>query len=322
MRIAVIGAGFSGLAVAWHLLNLSAQVTVFDSTGIGGGASGIAVGLLHPYAGLHAKLNRFGLEGYAATLKLLEVASQALGHPVADFSGLLRIALNDSQKQDYADCAKKYPDVEWLNEQQCQTKIPGVALHPGIFIKSAVTVNCEEYLKGLWLACEQLGAKLTLNTINNFDELQSFDTIIATTGASPLLFPHLPITAVKGQVLELTPPKNTPLPKIPINTQVYLVQCPSKKTYLAGSTFERNFSSPNSDPSFAISEIMPKVSALFPPFENASIASCRAGIRASTPSHLPIIAKISPKCWALTGMGSKGLLYHALYAKMLAEKLM
>lgn len=51
MNIAIIGAGFSGLALAYFLLQSSAHVTLFDAVGIGGGASGIATGLLHPYPG-------------------------------------------------------------------------------------------------------------------------------------------------------------------------------------------------------------------------------------------------------------------------------
>ncbi|HRD55095.1 MAG TPA: FAD-dependent oxidoreductase, partial [Parachlamydiaceae bacterium] len=50
MKIAIIGAGFAGLATAWHLLQhqdkIPLEVTIFDSSGFGGGASGIAAGLL------------------------------------------------------------------------------------------------------------------------------------------------------------------------------------------------------------------------------------------------------------------------------------
>lgn len=55
LRCAVLGAGFAGLSVAWHLLQLSPQelhlsVDLYDEIGIGGGASGVAGGLLHPYS--------------------------------------------------------------------------------------------------------------------------------------------------------------------------------------------------------------------------------------------------------------------------------
>ncbi len=329
MQIAIIGAGFTGLAVAWHLLQAqsasSIQVTVFDSAGIGGGTSGMAVGLLHPYAGLHAKLNRFGQEGLAATLKLLEVASKTLNQPVADLSGMLRLALDDSQQYDYAKCAGKYSDVEWLDAEQCQSKVKGLVHAPGILIKSALTVNCQLYLKGLWLACSQRGVKLECSFIKSLQELNSFDLIIAATGGltkSIRELTHLPITEVKGQILEFAPPHTFSSLSLPLNNQAYLLQDPITKTFLAGATFEKNFSSTEPEPSVAIQEIMPRIKAFLPAFENVQILSCRSGIRASTPKHLPLIEKISPRCWTLTGMGSKGLLYHALYAERLISEIL
>ena len=50
----MIGAGFAGIAVAWHLLQAATlqqpvHVEVFDAHGVAAGASGAAAGLLHPY---------------------------------------------------------------------------------------------------------------------------------------------------------------------------------------------------------------------------------------------------------------------------------
>jgi glycine/D-amino acid oxidase-like deaminating enzyme len=54
-RYAILGAGFAGISVAWHLLKespkeLRLSVDVYDEVGIGGGASGVSGGLLHPYS--------------------------------------------------------------------------------------------------------------------------------------------------------------------------------------------------------------------------------------------------------------------------------
>lgn len=54
-RVAVIGGGFAGLAVSWHLLAAARdsgrpmQLQLFDAFGLGAGGSGAAAGLLHPY---------------------------------------------------------------------------------------------------------------------------------------------------------------------------------------------------------------------------------------------------------------------------------
>nr|CAB3469634.1 unnamed protein product [Digitaria exilis] len=55
LRYAVLGAGFAGLSVAWYLLKHSPRdsrvsVDIYDENGVGGGASGVSGGLLHPYS--------------------------------------------------------------------------------------------------------------------------------------------------------------------------------------------------------------------------------------------------------------------------------
>ena len=72
MKIAIIGAGLSGLSVAWHLsLHRQCAITLFDPQGIAGGASGIAAGLMHPYPGLMGMRSFMASEGIATTKHLL-----------------------------------------------------------------------------------------------------------------------------------------------------------------------------------------------------------------------------------------------------------
>ena len=318
MRIAIIGAGFCGLAAAWHLLQCpEIKVVVFDRAEIGGGTSGMAAGLLHPFAGLHSKLNWGAREGMTATGKLLEIASKALGRPIAEQTGLFRLAVADEQKKDFSACASLYPtEVDWLEA----IELPGVISHPGIFVKSALTVNCELYLKGLWKACQSLGASFEKKAVENLAELADFDAIVCTAGAAIQTITelaHLPITAVKGQILEFQWPEKLPLLPCPLNSNAYLISDPYKKTCLVGSTFERHFKHEEPDTKAALFELSPKLISFFPSLVQTPPVNCKAGVRASTPNHLPILKKISNKCWVLVGMGSKGLLYHA----MMAEKL-
>ena len=54
-RYAVVGAGFAGIAAAWHLMQQGSQVGptevhLWDVAGLAGGASGAAAGLLHPFS--------------------------------------------------------------------------------------------------------------------------------------------------------------------------------------------------------------------------------------------------------------------------------
>lgn len=324
MRIAILGAGFSGLAAAWQLIELHSknsdlEITLFDPKEIGTGTSGIAAGLVHPYAGLHANQNWRAYEGLLETNNLLLAAQKYSNKTVAHYTGLLRIAITPQQKESFYKSFQRYPDLEWWDAEKCQSKVPGLAQEPGLYITSAITVHTSTYLQGLFKACQEKGLKFSQTNIPALEHLDHFDRVIVTMGADSQVLYNMAMTPVKGQILELAWPEDLPPLPFSINSQAYIVMSPDKKSCYAGATFEKGFSSPEPDIDTAIKEIMPKVEALFPPLAKKNIIGCRAGIRAATPNHLPLLKQINPKCWLLCGMGSKGLLYHALFAKELAE---
>lgn len=327
-KIAIIGAGFSGLATAWHLLNRAPhlEITLFDSIGIGGGASGVAAGLMHPYAGAHAKLNWLGVEGMQSTLHLIKASEQALGQTVAKSQGLLRLALSEEQLNDFKRCSEKYSDVKWRTSRECLEHYSGLSIHPGIWINSAVTVNCSLYLQGLWEACQKLGQiQLETTKITYLSDLEKFDQIVVATGAYIKEIEGLKncaVTQVKGQILIIEWPKDLPKLTLPVNSQAYLVMNADGKSCVAGATFEKNFETTEPVLDIAIADLMPKIEAIIPGLKGAKIVSCRAGLRASTPDHKPLIKRLNEKCWIFTGLGSKGLLYHSLFAEKLTLEIL
>lgn len=328
MKIAIVGAGFCGLAVAWHLLQSpSVKITLIDANGIGLGASGIAAGLLHPFSGAHAKLNWRGREGVEETKKLLSIATNSLRKPIiAQNRGILRLALNAEQLADFQLCAKRYPEeTAWLDEDSCQSLASGSPRVPGLWVREGITVYATPYLQGLWHTCEALGAHFEKRKITTLKELSDFDTIVLTPGAESLKIPELstlPLTCVKGQVLELSWPEGCPPLGCPLNSHVYLLMTEEGKSCLVGSTYEKGFKEALPDLEAAKKEILPKAYELYPPLEKGRILNCYAGMRAVTPTHRPLMQKLSHNTWILTGMGSKGLLYHALYAKELAQAIL
>lgn len=331
MRIAIIGAGFCGLAVTWHLLQHQPafpdlKIHLIDAKEIGQGVSGMAAGLLHPYSGAHSKLNRMGHEGLQETLKLLHLASQTLGHSVtAPDKGILRLALNEEQILDFTHCAQRYPqDTEWLDAPSNQKIAPGCAHAPGLWIKEGLTVYSALYLQGLWQACAQHGVQFEQRQIASLKETESFDITIVTAGADSKHLPELnalPIHAVKGQLLEMTWPQEVPALKYPLNSHVYLTMTETGTSCFVGATYERNSLDERPHLEVAMQKILPKAYQLFPPLQQAQVLNCYAGFRATTPQHLPFIKRLSAKQWVLTGMGSKGLLYHALFAKKLVQQI-
>lgn len=287
MKIGIIGAGFAGLASAYYL-SACFDVTLFDQKGIGGGASGISSGLLHPYPGEQGRRSWHADEALATAQELLQASEQELGKPVARYGGILR----------QGPCLNPGDDVELLADGSS-------------FIKSGITVFSDLYLTGLWKACDKRGVKLVLQKVGKLHELEDFDQIVIAAGAGIRSFPecaHLKINFVKGQVLTLEK-----MVEQSISSKRYFAVTADPRQCHLGSTYERDFVDAEPDLEKAISLLQPE----------DKVVDCRAGIRVTNPAHyFPILEQINPKVWALTAFGSRGLLYHAYFGKKIAERVL
>jgi glycine/D-amino acid oxidase-like deaminating enzyme len=299
----VIGAGFCGLAMCYNLLLNGWHVTVYDKKPIGGGASGIAAGLIHPFAGEAALKSLEADAGMLASNKLFSIAELALGKSIRTRGGVIRPALNPTQAQDYAKCAVKYPEqVQWNGKE--------------LWIPEGFAVDTYMYLQGLWKACENLGAKFHQKEMK--PEIKA-DLVVWATGADMRDCVDVEVTKVRGQLLEVQWPKDVEPLKLPISSKIYAVMKPDGTSCYVGSTYERHRLDDIPDIEYAAREILPKIYPILPFLEGMPILGCRAGVRASTPGHRPLIKQVGENVFVIGGMGSKGLLYHALYAEKLME---
>jgi glycine/D-amino acid oxidase-like deaminating enzyme len=330
MRIAILGAGFSGLAVTWYLLHYtqgSITVDLFDPTPIGGGASGISSGLLYPYAGKHAKRAWEAHRCLKETHRLITEASRAISQPIILSKGIVRPALTEQQIADFQACAKNYSDTNWWSAEKCTTSVEGIKIPPeggALFIPEGLTLDAGRYLQGLWQACALLGTQFYQQSMISQEDLEPYDRVLMAMG--PLVknflpLKDLPITAVKGQILEMQWPSHLKPPPYSLISQKYLTMSGDQRRCFIGSTYERQFDSAKKDPQKAFQEIMPDIISFFPALKDAKILDCRAAFRASSHNHLPMVGKVSDKFYFFTGLGSKGLLYHAWVGKRVARTL-
>lgn len=311
MKIAVVGAGFCGLACAWHFADI-AKVVLYDKQCIGAGASGITAGLVHPYTGPRAQASWMAHEALAETKTLLNIASKAQGSPVYSKSGILR---PETAGMDFSQ-SKHYPDVAFWDAATCQKHIPELLSLAGLFIHSGLTVDCPSYLQGLWLACQSKQVVFTQALIEHPSSLSGFDFIIFTVGAGQNQLKevfHPPVTLIKGQTLQLEW-ANRQLP-FAVNAGVQFAQI-EKTSVWAGATYERTWTTEQPDQK-AEEHIRKKVALFSPSFSKLPLKSIWAGFRAATGDKKPFITHTAPNVYCLGGMGSKGLLYHAWMAKQL-----
>lgn len=314
----MVGGGFSGLGLAYHLLKLGGNVTLFDGKGIGGGASGIASGLLHPYPGESARLSWMGNEGMNATKSLLKLA----GKTTYKENGILKIAVTPKQEKAFQKLVKRYDDVEWWEAERCHDFIKGSHYLPGIFIKSGITVHAALYLKGLWEVCQSLGGQHIQRNVSLAD-LKAFDSVILAAGAGIRKFAAreaLDLKFNKGQVLVCHKPRYFKSETSLIG-KGYLALSEDEDYCYLGSTYEREFETEKPCMGTATDLIFKQIGQFIPSYGSFEVSECLSQMRVvNRAGRHPIIKKLDEKLYVMTAMGSRGLLYHALLGKQLAEE--
>ena len=302
LNIAIIGSGFAGLSLAWCLhKKRGCRITLFDKRGFTGGASRVAAGLVHPYSSKTITLAPYGEQAYSEAVSLFAEASAFQEDDFIIHRGMVRLTSDDKALL----CS--YHD-------DCPPQ-------PGIFLEKALTIDTNLYLnaliKGLY------GVTFVQESVSSLDDLKDFDAIVLCSGYETLGFKeaqNLPFNYLKGQGLEFVLPKNMKSLTHAISSKIYLTMMKNGNLF-AGATFERGLSDPEPDEKCAKEKIIPELIELFPQFNGIEPVSIRSGVRLTTKGYFPLTEKIGEKLWVFSGLGSKGLLYHALLGKQLASSI-
>jgi glycine/D-amino acid oxidase-like deaminating enzyme len=142
MRVAIVGAGLAGAALASALGQRGAEVTVFDETGAAAGASGVPVGVLQPLPGLRLSLDPENLAGMAETCAWLDAHA-----PVDSWrpTSLLRLAPSTEYGASWPQRVARMPEglATWCDAEAVRQREPLLAVgdQGGVWLPQARTVR-------------------------------------------------------------------------------------------------------------------------------------------------------------------------------------
>uniref|UniRef100_A0A0E0HLS0 FAD dependent oxidoreductase domain-containing protein n=1 Tax=Oryza nivara TaxID=4536 RepID=A0A0E0HLS0_ORYNI len=322
LRYAVLGAGFAGLSVAWHLLKHSpkgsrVRVDIYDESGIGGGASGVSGGLLHPFYGRVLNSGKSVWICCVARSKRMEPLGQmelAKMRPLSgegNSLGIIRPPTSEKTADILLESSLQSCSLQVLDSDEAQCLIPGlcVPLNFAVYMPLALNINPKKYLQvALFFACQNMSDEASLSSSEqkecklyneHVDDLQQlagdYDSVIICLGARasslPELTNKLPLRTCRGVIAEFQLPSDT--------IETYGSQSPSilsdawlafqgPRTVSIGSTWQwksENYSSSVSDDEAlnAMEELLPKASAVYPGITKWKFVQARAGIRAMPP---------------------------------------
>ncbi|MCI0382272.1 MAG: FAD-binding oxidoreductase [Chlamydiae bacterium] len=304
MKIAIIGAGFSGLACCFYLLqNQNVTITVYDRKGVGGGASAVASGLIHPYPGLDGKRSQFATEALLEAKNLIQMAS-VVNQKIIIGTGIIRRVSSEQQKENFLRHIAYYGDVKRVDEKV-------------FLIESGMTISPVKYLQALKVVCEEKGAIFKKAEISSLADLSGYDRIVVAAGYGVkelLLGRPYKLNYIKGQTILC---KTASAKTMSIIEKGYMAISSEPNCVEIGSTYERNFLSESPCLETALALLKPKLETFCP---NGSVVNCFSGVRVTRVGHyLPISERMNEKVFLLTAMGSRGLLYHAYFGRKLAN---
>ena len=290
-RVAIVGAGMCGLATAYFLKGCA--VTLFDKSGVGGGASGICGGLIHPFR---------ALEKIARMEAAFEEAKELLGPYLQ--GPLIRMKKN--AEEDLESAASRYADVTFLKDVASYTD--GRVQGPGLLFEAGGVVDTPAYLQDLFVRAE---CTLETREVESLEELNDFDVIVIAAGADSGYFTDLPLETVYGRALIYDIP---PLP----HGLLGAVYCASlgEGRLTIGATFEHQFNERHLD------ALRDSALLMLPELKSAPEPEVVVGARMRGPGRLPFAKRLGLRLWAVGGVGARGLLFHASLGAQIAKEIM
>jgi glycine/D-amino acid oxidase-like deaminating enzyme len=294
----------------------------------------------------------WGLEGLAATNKLVEAACQAnkdYKQEIVLRDELYRIALTPENVQQMQTTAECLPNIcDWLGPTEMMKHcygatnvLGGLHMHSGCKV-----IHTPTYLQALWKACENIadergnGASWSILPSgagpNEWKRnIGVSDTIVYAAG-NGLLKPNdgymameglkLPVQLVRGQSVELAAPEGKQ--RQALLSGKYLSPMPDPNMVLVGATHEFKEQAMSRDE--VVEELKGRTSGFAQSlWDTSSVHRLTSGTRVQSErgkyGRMPIIGRLPNSevdAWIFTGLSSRGLLYHGLYGEILVDAIL
>jgi glycine oxidase len=337
----IIGAGLAGLSLADSLVNKGCSIAVIDKKGIGGGASGIPIGMADPAASRNANLYWETEKCYDTTLENLKKLQFYSKKPFFKITGVLRPGITHKRgvSLERSFYRQDWPDgwCEWKTEEMIKKMSPEVyCVYGGLWHPNSIAVAIPEYLDAYHTYLKEQNVQFYILddyhlinqsnswTIQSYNSNLNTDNIVFATGADTkqiTYWAELPIEPVKGQVALFDIPDPLPF-SFSLSGNGYIGRIEDRR-FIVGSTYEHDFEHIEPD-EYGKKYLIRKLNQSLPNIaKDARLTGQWAEVRASTPNRLPILGthRSYADLHIMTGMGSKGLLYSKYTANLLADYL-
>lgn len=303
-RVAIIGAGIAGVALAEELSRQAFEVTLFERHfSVGFETSAVPAALMHPPSAAHDSLE-FGIQSHAYRLVQRRMRCAEALQLASGFHG---ISISEKRRN-----GKRHEHLA------------GGWLEPSVWIQTLWQMLGTRENFVAKLGSEVLSLKYAESTvvITTAQSQDVFDLVVLCNALNAkALLPELNLRPVGGQVeilecARLPPLKNAYCGQaniIPINSQRWCI----------GNSYERGVVTSTGRPE--IREVLMRNAAEMIDFAELSKLAphCQswAGTRVESNARLPLIGEYQPKIWLNCAHASKGFMTAFLAAEVISSQL-
>jgi sarcosine oxidase subunit beta len=333
--VIVVGAGITGLSIAWHLLSQGASVTVVERTGVAAGASGVQPGGVRQQwsTRVNCLLARESLAFYQDVADRLD----AINRPVLDPCGYLFVA-------DSADAlAGLEANVELQNEagvpSRLLTPAEAAELVPGLRAEgTAGAAFCAEdgyfdrpqtVVEAFAAAVERLGGTIRIDTTERVEpgavlladgrRLECASVVVAAGADTPgLAAAELPIAPERRWIFYSAEIRERLVePLIVAPERRFAAKQLANGRVLAGDLGAAGEDDRPREEWLAT--VREGIRSLLPILEYVSFPILVDGLYDVTPDHQPILDEVRDGVWVAAGFSGHGFMLAPAVGRLVAE---
>ena len=337
-QLVVVGAGVIGLAIAWRAAQRGLRPVVLEAGEPGGGATGVAAGMLAPVNEADfgeeplVQFNLASAELYPDFVAELEAETGIqTGYRQ---TGTLNVAVDRDQAEELARLHELQRalglDARWLSARECRALEPGLSTRvtAGIDAPGDHQVSPRRLARALRTAVEAKGGTVrsgervaalsveggeTAGVVLESGAVVESPTVVMAAGAgtAQIDFPEgaeLPVRPVKGQILRLGGDSRQPVATRIVRTpEVYAVPRADGRLVVGATVEERGFDAAVT--AGGVLDLLRAAYEVLPGITELELLQAAAGHRPATPDNQPAVGEgtVRGLVWA-TGHWRNGVL--------------
>jgi tRNA 5-methylaminomethyl-2-thiouridine biosynthesis bifunctional protein len=312
-RVAIVGAGIAGAALARAFTSLGVRPVVIEATAPGAGASGNPAALVSPrFDAGGGPVAQLYAQAFARAVRLYR--SEAAGAVIATGALQLDSGDRDGRRFDVVASSDLYETgaIERLPPQQASGRLGESSAVGGLWIADALTIEPAAAIRP-WLAgadrlqaaaasLARMGTGWSLRDSTG-GQIGEFDVVVFAAGAANARLTGLPLRPVRGQV-SIAATRERPAPAA---WGGYVL--PTRDGLLFGATHDRDDADDTVRDADAarnrtlLAKARPALAAALA----ATALDGRAAVRAAGPNHLPLAGALGEAgLFVLGGLGGRG----------------